>query len=280
MRFAIVVGLCVVGCTPAAVAAPAEPTSAPLAPPSSSAAASPTPPDAPPADDAEAALDAALEKRAHGDVDGARTALSDLIRRLPSSPVVPRAYVALGDIAFESLGQPGADPAVLVVAQRAYEAALQTPPPANASYAYAAYKLGWVFYDLSDSGRALASFLKATEAAAKYPDVRGAGALRVQALRDMVLPYSQVGDPRARSRSFAERRRPTRKLSMSLVASRRSTGPSASSPRHVQSTQILRRETRRTPALMECAHSIRSWAQTRWPKRTPSDCAPDPSRGA
>jgi hypothetical protein len=136
----------IAACTPAVVASPSDSPPAALAapPPASnvpSAAASATPP----SEDGEAALTAALDKREHGDVDGARNALADVIRRFPSSPVIPRAYLALGDIAFDSLGKPGTDPGQLVVAQHAYEAVLAVPPPGNASWGYAAYKLGWVF---------------------------------------------------------------------------------------------------------------------------------------
>lgn len=119
----------------------------------------------------------------------------------PSSSVVPthhddagndaaRANAAKGDAELDAATR---DPGRVVNAKAYYEAALI--PADNDSFGYAAYKLAHAYWALSDFDRALASFKKAIDFGAAHPDVGGAVAIRVAALRDIVPVFAVQGAP-------------------------------------------------------------------------------------
>lgn len=101
-----------------------------------------------------------------------------------------RANVAKGDVEFDAATR---DPSRLANAKPYYEAALA--PADNPVFGYAAYKLAFVYWNLSDFERSLFMFTKAIDFGAAHPDVQGAAAIRDAALRDIVPVYAVGGQP-------------------------------------------------------------------------------------
>lgn len=191
MRLALALLVCV-ACGQASVTPPAQEPAAPVQTVAVSTTATPAPKQE--LDPAQAELYAALDKRDKGDLDGARAALTELIRKHPGSPALADAYVSLGEMAFD---QAAKDPSQFKIAESAYEAAVAMPPPANRVYGYAWYKLGWTFFNTGDGARALNAFKKAADFGAQYPQLPGAAQIRREALKDMVVVYAGVGRPSA-----------------------------------------------------------------------------------
>ncbi len=151
-----------------------------------------------PAEATEATADGdAFEKarleRDRGEKAQARATLIELLKRWPASTYVPDAWVALGDMSFE-LGESG-DDAQMKEAEREYQEAVRSPPPANHAYGYAWYKLAYVYWNSGDGARALNAFKKTVDYGSAYPQNPGAAKLRVEALRDIVPVYALVGKP-------------------------------------------------------------------------------------
>ena len=107
-----------------------------------------------------------------------------------------RAHVEKGDAELDAATR---DPGRLANAKPHYEAALT--PPDNPLYGYAAYKLAYVYWNLSDFDHALVMFKKAIDFGAAHPEVQGAKTIRDAALRDVVPVFAIRGDP-ARAYDF------------------------------------------------------------------------------
>lgn len=165
-----------------------------LPPPSAqSSAAAPSAAPASTASDAKGDAElfgAAQLASAHGDKDGARAAFIELIKKWPSSRYVAEAYVALGDLSFEA-----ADPARMKEAEQEYLEAVKFPPPDNRVYGYAWYKLAFVYWNRGEGSPSLAAFKKVIDYGAQHPQDANAAKLRIEAMRDVVPVFAQVGNP-------------------------------------------------------------------------------------
>ncbi|MDD9933110.1 MAG: tetratricopeptide repeat protein [Myxococcales bacterium] len=120
--------------------------------------------------------------------DRARTVYHRLIRQHPQSPHVPRAYLSFAEHYFH-LGDMGA-------ARRFYEKVTEIPAERNPVHGYALYKQAWCRYNLDDFSGALKLLVETIELAQARPEDRELSPLLVQARRELVLPYAQVGHPK------------------------------------------------------------------------------------
>jgi cellulose synthase operon protein C len=124
--------------------------------------------------------------------DSAALYFKRLIERFPKSQFVQDANLAMGEFHFgrnqftQALGY--------------YQKALSDRK--HRSYPYAAYKLGWTFFNIRDNEQItqknLNKALLAFKLLVKFTDESGSGrkhkVLRKDALRDMVLVYADIGD--------------------------------------------------------------------------------------
>lgn len=124
----------------------------------------------------------AYEHEQLGQLEEARQAYAEIIKRFPQSRFVPNAYLASAERAFE---EGGIDPARLVEAARLYQKVLAFPPPDNKVAAYAHYKLAWVHFNRGDRARATDELKKAIDVAEKYPSIPGSAQLAKAARRDL-----------------------------------------------------------------------------------------------
>jgi tetratricopeptide (TPR) repeat protein len=146
---------------------------------------SPTFPSSPPPAYAqldEAAYYLAYEHEQAGDLPNARRAYYELITRSPGSRLVPRAYLAFGEL---FAAEAASDPTKWQLAQAAFTKVVATPPPANDVYGYAWYRLGHVFVSEGDRARAADAFHKAVDFAAAFPQLPGSQALGAEAQGQM-----------------------------------------------------------------------------------------------
>jgi len=116
----------------------------------------------------------------------------ELVQKFPQSKLVPRAYLGFADLFFE---ESGGDPSKFELAKQAYQEVLKYPPPDNAVWGYAQYKLGWVHYNLGSFEAALAAFMKTVEFGQRHAALPGAAKLATEAAKDVVRAYSRVGRP-------------------------------------------------------------------------------------
>jgi tetratricopeptide (TPR) repeat protein len=122
----------------------------------------------------EATYFLAYERERAGDLAGARRGYLDLITKSPNSRYVPMAYLAFGELfAAEALD----DPSKWELAKQAFLKVLTTPPPNNAVYGYAWYRLGYVLVNAGDRDGALHALDKAIEAATAFPQLPGSSQL-------------------------------------------------------------------------------------------------------
>jgi TolA-binding protein len=108
----------------------------------------------------------ALELERGGDLDHARKAYLDLLQLWPQSRFVPLAYFAFGELFLDEAQR---DPSKLELTEQSYSEVLKYPPPGNAVYGYAEYRLGQVYARRGDGGQALEHLQKATA------DAQGSG---------------------------------------------------------------------------------------------------------
>jgi MYXO-CTERM domain-containing protein len=141
----------------------------------------------------EALFDLGTELILAKDPQRARQTMLELIDKYKDSKMVPRAYLAFGEMFFE---EGASDPAKLDLAKQAYQAVLKYPPPDNRVYGYASYKLGWVARNQGDGVAALGAFRRTIDFANQF----GAGSpsitrLGEEARKDLVQAYVPVGKP-------------------------------------------------------------------------------------
>jgi TolA-binding protein len=125
----------------------------------------------------------AYERERGGDLAGARKGYLELIVQNPSSKLVPLAYLAFAEMFF---AEGAADTSKWELAKQAYLKVVTTPPPGNAAYPYAWYRLGLVLVNQGDREGGLHAFDKAIEVATAFPQLPGSAELRkeAQAQRD------------------------------------------------------------------------------------------------
>lgn len=124
----------------------------------------------------------AQQYEASGDRKDARLVYDDLIKKHPSSPYVPRAHVAFGEFFFEEAAK---EPAKLDLAAKAFTEATKFPPPANAVYGYAWYKLAYVHWNKGETSKARDAFTHVIDFGTNFPQVPGATTLAKTARTDM-----------------------------------------------------------------------------------------------
>jgi len=132
----------------------------------------------------------AYEYEQAGDLGRARKTYLSLIEKAPTSPWVPRAYLAFGELFYqEAMG----DPSKWALAEQAYREASKAPPPGNTVYGIARYKLGYVHWNQGDLPSALSELKRVIEWGRANPTAPGAGGLSRAALRDSVAVYASSG---------------------------------------------------------------------------------------
>ena len=82
---------------------------------------------------------------------------------------------------------------------QAYEQVSKYPPPDNAAYGYAFYKLGYALWNEGKLGRAVTSFQKTIEFVTADPDSPEATALKESAERNLAVVTKAAARPPADS---------------------------------------------------------------------------------
>lgn len=131
---------------------------------------------------AEKLLVAGEQAMAGGDPSLGRRHYLELIKNHPTCPQVPYVYVAFGEHFFAEGRIPEA--------RQFYQKAVLFADPALV--AFATYKIAWCEMNETNWQAALESFVRVTSL--KDPQVQPS--LREAAIRDSVLAYAEVGEPR------------------------------------------------------------------------------------
>jgi tetratricopeptide (TPR) repeat protein len=148
--------------------------------------------------DGQDAADAAIFRRAHeqlagDDMMGARRSFFELVQKMPSSPLVPYAYLAFGDMFFADAE--AGDPAKYALAAQAYAEVLKYPPPANRAYAYAQHQRGLIARRSGDGQAALSGQRSAIAALTQHRAAPLRSELLSASRRELALAYADVGEP-------------------------------------------------------------------------------------
>jgi tetratricopeptide (TPR) repeat protein len=125
----------------------------------------------------------------------ARQVYHRLIKGFPESRFIPHAYLSFAEFFFND-----PDNGDMTAALRFYSKVVEFPPERNPVYGYAIYKSAWARYNLDDFQGALESFARVIEFAESNSSATDAENLARQARKELVIPYSRVGNP---SRAFA-----------------------------------------------------------------------------
>jgi tetratricopeptide (TPR) repeat protein len=124
--------------------------------------------------------------------DYARAVYQVLIDKVPKSPYVPLAYLALGELCFNASLSDGGKWDLAVAA---YRNVIKYPPPGNTAFGFGQYKLGYAYWNMGDYAHALNEFRKVIEFGQTYPDLLNARHLGAAA-RSAILPvYAEAGAP-------------------------------------------------------------------------------------
>jgi tetratricopeptide (TPR) repeat protein len=143
----------------------------------------------------------ALEHERLGDLANARTAYLKLVDKARQSPLVPQAYFAFGELFFDEARK---DPAKLPLTRQFYQQVVKWPPPGNAAYGLAWYRLGHVYWREQNGPEALDSFMKALQHAHRFATRPAAKTMRQATIEDLVHVYADVGHP-SRACAFLHR---------------------------------------------------------------------------
>jgi tetratricopeptide (TPR) repeat protein len=123
-----------------------------------------------------------------GQFERAREVYYRLIKEHPKSRFIPNAYLAFAEYYFAQ-GQ-------MADALKFYQKVNATPPEQNTVYGYALYKQAWCYYNLENFKASMDRFVEVIRFATGHPEARDGKNLARQSLREIVLPYSQVGSPK------------------------------------------------------------------------------------
>ncbi len=118
--------------------------------------------------------------------------LKDVATKWPKSPLVPEAHLTLAEYYFEKDS--------LYFAKTNYEAIIQKFP-SHAMYNYALYKLGWVYFNLTEFEKTIDTFHKVI-AAIKGRETSGLIDFREQALNDLIQAYAEVDNGWREARDY------------------------------------------------------------------------------
>ncbi len=142
----------------------------------------------------DAALYALAKTLSRLDNDNSVAYYNQLIRTFPKSPLIPDAYLALGEYYFDKHNIPEA--------MKNYKSAMNYKT--SKTYPFAVYKLGWAFINASSTGdqqtrenleKAVAAFKLVIKLSDK--DKKGAKSqlnLRQEAINDLVTVWAEIGD--------------------------------------------------------------------------------------
>jgi TolA-binding protein len=134
----------------------------------------------------------AYEYEQAGDFDNARKAYLQLTENFKDSRFVPNAFLAFGELFFtEAQG----DPSKWEVAGNFYREVLKYDPPENKLWGYAAYKLGYVYWNQAAYDKAINEFKRVIEFGMKYAQLPNAKGLMDSARRDVIPVYALKGNP-------------------------------------------------------------------------------------
>jgi tetratricopeptide (TPR) repeat protein len=134
----------------------------------------------------------AYEYEQAGDFDRARKAYLELTEKFKKSRFVPNAYLAFGELYFnEAQG----DPTKWPVAANFYTEVLKYPAPENKLWGYAAYKLGYVHWNMGEYAKAIDKFKEVIDFGQNNPQLPNAPGLAKSARRDIVPVYALAGKP-------------------------------------------------------------------------------------
>jgi len=122
-----------------------------------------------------------------GDAPRAATVWRELVRRHPGSPLVPFAWLGLGEAALGAGDGP--------TAMGLFDRALTFGPADNPLYVFALHRKGWAARLADEHEIALGAFASVLSTARAEPRQTLAGPLAAQAMRDMIVPYAAVGSP-------------------------------------------------------------------------------------
>ncbi len=115
-----------------------------------------------------------------GDLSNARSVYYDLIKRHPTSRLVPHAYLAFAELfAAEAAG----DPSKLPLAEQAYAEVVKYPAPQNGLWAYARFRLAELAASRGELALALTHAKHVRAACEQHPKLCEAGALASLAAR-------------------------------------------------------------------------------------------------
>ncbi len=134
----------------------------------------------------------AYEYEQAGNLDKAREVYLELTENWKKSKYVPNAYLAFGELFFQ---EAQGDPSKWPVAANFYKEVLKYDPPENKLWGYAAYKLGYVFWNQGDYGKAIDEFKKVIDFGKKYSSLPNSAGLAKSARRDIIPVYALAGDP-------------------------------------------------------------------------------------
>ncbi len=134
----------------------------------------------------------AYEHELGGDLESARSAYLELTENWKTSHFAPNAYLAFGELYFQ---EAQGDPSKWPFAQNFYKKVLEYNSPDDKLWGFAAYKLGYVYWNQNDYAGAIAQFKSVIEFSAKYPEFPNAAGLAAAARRDIIPVYALKGDP-------------------------------------------------------------------------------------
>ena len=134
----------------------------------------------------------AYEYEQAGDMKKARDTYQQLVKVAPTSEYVPAAYLAFGELFFQ---EATADPGKWAFAESFYKKVLEYPAPKNKFWGYAAYKLGYVYWNQGIYDRALEQFKEVIKFGEIHSKLPNAEQLAKQARNDIVPVYAASQGP-------------------------------------------------------------------------------------
>ncbi len=134
----------------------------------------------------------AFEYEQAGDMKMARDTYKQLVATAPNSEYVPAAYLAFGELFFQ---EATADPGKWPFAESFYQKVLGYPAPKNKLWGYAAYKLGYVYWNQGIYAKALEQFKKVIQFGKTHSNLPNAKQLAKSARRDIIPVYAASQGP-------------------------------------------------------------------------------------
>lgn len=134
----------------------------------------------------------AYEYEQAGDMKKARDTYQQLVKVAPNSEYVPAAYLAFGELFFQ---EASADPSKWAFAESFYKKVLEYPAPKNKFWGYAAYKLGYVYWNQGVYDKALEQFKEVIKFGDTHSKLPNAEQLAKQARRDIIPVYAASQGP-------------------------------------------------------------------------------------